>query len=130
VLVVESSHSSTHVYPVFNNFVLTEGVRRLDVGGKLLTKMLAKMISFKQIRMEDYFHTIGKMKEQVCYVEDNCAKALENHQKANCFYVLPDPDINRPGYMTLEKDDTGVLQMLKLSKERFLIPEALFQPPM
>jgi len=51
------------VYPTFNKILLTEGVRRLDVGAKLMTKMLAKMISFKQIRMEEYFHTIGKMKE-------------------------------------------------------------------
>jgi actin-related protein 6 len=78
-LIVESSFSATHIYPTFNNILLTEGVRRLDIGGKLLTKMLAKMISFKQIRMEDYFHTIGKMKEEVCYFEDNCAKALETH---------------------------------------------------
>lgn len=69
------------------------------------------------------------MKEQVCFIETDISKALDNHQKANCFYVLPDPDINRPGYMTKEKDETGVLQMLKLSKERFIIPEALFQPP-
>lgn len=102
----------------------------MDVGGKLMTKLLAKMISFKQFKMEDYFQTVNLMKEQVCYIEDCCSKALENYQNANIFYVLPDPDIGRAGYMTTERDETGVLQMLKLSKERFVIPEALFNPEM
>jgi hypothetical protein len=49
------------------------------------------------------------MKEQVCYLEDCCSTALENCEKANSYYVLPDPDIGRAGYMTTEKDETGVL---------------------
>jgi actin-related protein 6 len=129
-LVVDCSHSATHVYPIFNGVLMTEGVRRLDIGGKLMTKLLAKMISFKQFRMEGYFHTVNKMKEEVCYIDDCCSKALDNYKEAHTFYVLPDPDIGRAGYMTNEKDQTGVLQMLNLSKERFIIPEAIFNPQM
>jgi hypothetical protein len=70
------------------------------------------------------------MKQEVCYIEDCCSKALENYNSAKTFYVLPDPDIGRAGYMTTERDETGVLQMLKLSKERFIIPEAIFNPSM
>ena len=110
--------------------MITSGVRRIDVGGKLLSKLIAKMVTFKQFRMDGYIQTMTKMKERVCYVEDCCEKALKNLKKAKVFYVLPDPDIGREGYMTQEMDTTGVLQILKLSKERFLVPEALFRPQM
>lgn len=44
-LVIDSSHSGTYIYPTINGSIINEGVRRLDVGGKLITKYLAKMIS-------------------------------------------------------------------------------------
>ena len=88
------------------------------------------MISFKQFRMDGYPQTVTKMKEQVCYVENCCKTALGASKKARLFYALPDPDIGREGYISQEKDMTGTLQMLMLSKERFLIPEGIFNPQM
>lgn len=110
--------------------MISRGVRRLDVGGKLLSKLLAKMVSFKQFKLDSYIQSVGKMKEEVCFIEDCCTEAFKRVQDSKIFYVLPDPDIGRPGYITKEKDETGVLQMLTLSKERFTVPETIFSPQM
>ena len=70
----------------------------MEVGGKLLTKLLAKSVSFKQYKMENYFQTINKMKEEICYIESNMEQQMNNIQNLKKFYYcLPDPDIGKEG---------------------------------
>ena len=47
VLVVESSHSATYVVPVFDGEVVDGSVRRIEVGGRILTMELKEAISLK-----------------------------------------------------------------------------------
>ena len=100
------------------------------MGGKLLSKLLSKMVSFKQLKMDDYIQSVTKMKEQVCFVAQTFKDSEKLAKASRTYYVLPDPDIGRQGYMTQERDQTGVLQMLSLSKERYIVPETLFTPQM
>lgn len=79
---------------------MLSGVRRLDIGGKLLTKMLSKMVSLKQFRVDGYFQTVNQMKERVCYVSNNVKNDLLDTKSNKIFYVLPDPDIGTEGYVT------------------------------
>ncbi len=47
-MIVESSHSATYIVPIFDNEIMSQ-MRRIDVGGKLLTNQLKEVISFKLV---------------------------------------------------------------------------------
>ena len=70
---MESGHSSTYIVPVFDKEVMKHSIRRVDVGGRLLTKILTQMISVRQYKMEGYFQTVNKIKEDTCYIEKGAA---------------------------------------------------------
>ena len=46
-LVVDSSHCATHIVPIFDGEVMDGFVRRIEIGGRLLTNQLKEMISLK-----------------------------------------------------------------------------------
>jgi len=45
--IIDSSHSATYFVPFFNGEIINKAIRRLDVGGRLLTNQLKEIISFK-----------------------------------------------------------------------------------
>jgi actin-related protein 6 len=52
-LVIDVGHSFTHVTPMFNGTILRRGVKRINVGGKLLTNYLKEVVSYRQWNMMD-----------------------------------------------------------------------------
>ncbi len=46
-LVVDVSYSYTHVVPFYDNHLMNYGVKRINVGGKLLTNYLKEIISYR-----------------------------------------------------------------------------------
>ena len=126
-LYIESGNGASHVVPIFRNNVLAEGVRRVDVGGKLLTKVLMQYISTKQLRLNDYYLTVENIKESMCFVSQDYRADVKT-KRDKLYYVLPDPDIRRRGYVTDTRDDSGLLQYIHLENERFIIPEHIFSP--
>jgi actin-related protein 6 len=70
VLVVDSGFSFTHVVPVFRGRIIPAGVRRIDVGGKLLTNHLKELVSFRQWYMMDQTSVIEHAKAECCYVTE------------------------------------------------------------
>lgn len=70
VLVVDSGFSFTHVVPVFRGRIVSAGVRRIDVGGKLLTNHLKELVSFRQWYMMDQTSVMEHAKEECCYVTE------------------------------------------------------------
>jgi actin-related protein 6 len=86
-IIVESGHSCTNIIPMFDGEIIKSSIRRLDAGGKLLTKLLMQMISVRQFKMEGYFMTINKIKEDVCYIEKNIQLALKSSFKNKIHYV-------------------------------------------
>jgi actin-related protein 6 len=48
-LVVESSHSATYIVPFFDGEPINYAIRRVDIGGKLLTKHLLNLITKRYI---------------------------------------------------------------------------------
>ena len=70
MLVVDSGFSFTHIVPVFRGRIISEGVRRIDVGGKLLTNHLKELVSFRQWYMMDQTSVIEHAKEECCYVTE------------------------------------------------------------
>ncbi|KAG8743555.1 Actin- protein 6 [Ceratobasidium sp. 414] len=145
-IVIDSGFSFTHVTPVLqplSNPVLPasiqwSSVRRLDVGGKLLTNQLKELVSFRHWDMTESTHVINQVKEQCCFLSRDFAKDLEicrSNLASNSIaqsYVLPSfaSEPPRPGYVRTPaspapgESDT----VLPMNNERFVVPEILFQP--
>ncbi|PKI82958.1 Actin- protein 6 [Malassezia vespertilionis] len=68
VLVVDCGHSYTHAAPIVHDRVQWSAVRRLDVGGKVLTSLLKMMFSFRQWNMMEETYLTDKMKDTSCFV--------------------------------------------------------------
>jgi len=114
-VVVDSGDGVTHVVPVYEGFALPHIVKRLDVAGRDITRYLIKLLLLRGYafnRTAD-FETVRQIKEKLCYVGYDLD--LENRlaQETTVLvakYKLPDGRVIRVG------------------RERFMAPEALFQP--
>jgi len=114
-VVVDSGDGVTHVVPVFEGFVPQHLIRRLDVAGRHITSYLIKLLLLRGYsfnRTAD-FATVQAIKEKLCYVSLEIALdralALETTVLTER-YSLPDGTI------------------IKVERERFEAPEALFNP--
>ncbi|CUA77308.1 Actin-related protein 6 [Rhizoctonia solani] len=138
-VIVDSGFSFTHVTPVLNSTsdrpasIQWPSVRRLDVGGKLLTNHLKELVSFRHWDMTESTYIINQVKEASCFVSGNFARDLETcRKKQNAIshsYVLPnfgsEPPV--PGYITNSPPQEGDT-VFPMNNERFSIPEILFTP--
>ena len=152
-LVVDSGYSFTHIVPYVRGKRVREAVKRIDIGGKLLTNHLKEIISYRQIHVLDETYVMNACKEDACYVSLNYNEDMKNSQteamvhprKAHDFdfkiardYVLPDFTSLRRGYLK-PASETGKKsvgddgqesneQTIRLNNERFSVPELLFSP--
>lgn len=114
-VVVDSGDGVSHVVPVYEGFVPQHLIRRLDVAGRHITQYLIKLLLLRGYafnRTAD-FETIRQIKEKLCYVayepQSERKLALETTVVEET-YELPDG------------------RVIKLGRERFEAPEALFNP--
>ena len=137
--VVDIGFSFTHIVPVYNGCLITASIRRLDVAGKLLTNHLKELVSYRQLNVMDETYVINQVKEEVCFVsQDFCrdmelAKLRDDRNTIVRDYVLPDFSHIRRGYVktaetTNTTDATFDEQIIRLTNERFSVPEILFHP--
>lgn len=172
-LVVDCGFSFTHAAPVYQNFTINYGVKRIDLGGKALTNYFKELVSYRAINMMDETYIMDDVKEKLCFVSLDVARDLEvarkpgNENLIRSTYVLPDGIKHKRGfvkdpeeawrYLSLQekgtlltdsqensrehdmsqvveiiedkKDDASIKnEELKLTNERFLVPEMLFHP--
>lgn len=172
-LVVDCGFSFTHAAPVYQNFTINYGVKRIDLGGKALTNYFKELVSYRAINMMDETYIMDDVKEKLCFVSLDVARDLEvarkpgNENLIRSTYVLPDGIKHKRGfvkdpegarrYLSLQekgalptdsqensrehdisqiveivedkKDDASIRnEELKLTNERFLVPEMLFHP--
>lgn len=139
-LVVDTGFSFTHIVPYCRSRKMKEGIRRINVGGKLLTNHLKEIISYRQLHVMDETHVINQVKEDVCYVSQQFYKDMEIAQQKGeentvmRDYVLPDFSSIKKGFCKPQEEmvfsgkyKTGE-QILRLANERFAVPEMLFHP--
>ncbi|GAA5993582.1 hypothetical protein JCM10908_000125 [Rhodotorula pacifica] len=106
-LVIDSGFSFTHIVPILRGRVVSHAVRRIDVGGKLLTNYLKELVSFRHWYMMDQTSVMEHAKEKVCYVSTKWDQDWEaaNRDSNNPIvrtYVLPDfvpTSSNKLGYV-------------------------------
>ncbi|EPS64546.1 hypothetical protein M569_10234 [Genlisea aurea] len=156
-LVVDCGFSFTHAAPVFQNFTLNYGIKRMDLGGKALTNYLKELVSYRSVNVMDESFIMDDVKEKLCFVSLDLLKDLDiarRNGKDNlikCSYVLPDgithmkgfvknpDDVNRyndgcpspDGDMAFSEMQDGTHKSqneFTLTNERFLVPEMLFRP--
>jgi actin len=103
--VVESGDGVTHSVPIYEGFAIDSAIARLELAGRDLTDYLAKILA------ERGYSTIERdsiidIQKTLTYV----ALDYEHENVTEKSYELPDG------------------QSITIGKERFLCPEALFQP--
>ena len=149
--IVDSGFSFTHIMPFVEGKCCKSAVKRVNVGGKLLTNFLKEIVSYRQWNMMDEFKLMDQVKEQLCYVSKDFQQDLSSAYKAGLKrtagqkrnapatdylggkmkkgFVLPDFQNIMSGYV---KDDDAAdqssEQLLSMETERFSVPEVLFHP--
>jgi actin-related protein 6 len=157
LMLIDSGYSHTTVTPLLLGRPIQSAIRRLDVGGKLLTNYLTRLLSLRQYDMRNDTHLVNEIKEATCYVSKDFKADMEQTWKgpkgdrrpvfetANGIakdYVLPDYHARRKGYVR-DHDPNAATKLKELVKgkalgasedvltlrnERFTVPEILFSP--
>ncbi|CAG0889158.1 unnamed protein product [Cyprideis torosa] len=140
-LIVDSGYSFTHILPYVHGQRISKGVRRVDVGGKILTNHLKEVISYRQVNVLDETYVMNHAKEDACYVSldfvGDITKASAEGRKSEIYrdYVLPNfmDEDHRRGFLRSREKSTGIStdkteQLISLCLERISIPEILFHP--
>ncbi|KAE8615180.1 hypothetical protein XENTR_v10008435 [Xenopus tropicalis] len=139
-IIVDSGYSFTHIVPFCRSKKKKEGIIRINVGGKLMTNHLKEIISYRQLQVMDETHVINQVKEDVCYVSTDFYKDMETaklkgeENSVMVDYVLPDFSTIKKGFckpreeMVFSGKTTAGEQILRLTNERFAVPEILFHP--
>lgn len=135
-LVVDSGFSFTHVIPVIFGNIQWKAVKRLNVGGKLLTNYLKEIISFRHYDIMEEFSLADEIKKLCFFVSSSFNEDIEISKgkksgDVSIHYVLPDYSINEQGFVLtsdFQKDLIKERQILTLKNERFIVPEIIFNP--
>jgi actin-related protein 2 len=114
-IVVDAGDGVTHAVPVWDNMVNTEGVQRLDLAGRNLTKRLVELMVHSGYSMNSSsdFEIARIIKDKYCYVALDPKKESTLCQDTTCQTV------------TFQLPDR---RTITLNEERHLVPEALFNP--
>lgn len=134
-IVVDMGYSFTHIIPIIKGKRVKKAIKRIEVGGKVLTNHLKEIISYRQLHVMDETFVINQVKEDSCFVsqdfKSDMLKTKKNKSENDIIkdYVLPDFTTIQRGYLrdpSPNNDDD--FQVLRLNNERFTIPELLFFP--
>jgi actin-related protein len=94
-LVTDSGDGVTHTVPVFEGFSLPHAVERMEIGGRVLTGYLQKLLldAGHNFTSTAELEIVREIKEELCYVAQNyaaekeqCTKSTEQDKQ----YTLPD----------------------------------------
>ena len=158
VLVVDSGYSQTTVTPLLGGRPFHSAIRRLEVGGKLLTNYLTRLLSLRHFDMRNDGYIVNEIKEAACYISldfkrdlDKMWKGTKGEKREDYTlgsgiakdYVLPDfharpkgivrdydPEIHRARKRGAVGGPPLPLNedIITLRNERFTVPEILFNP--
>ena len=146
-LIVDIGYSFSHCVPMFNYVPVYEHVRRLDVGGKLLSNWLRETVSYRHIDMQDDVSLVTDIKEKICHVSQDYLRdmtAASMHRKLNhltAHYLLPNHITSHTGTVLTSPSSSSSSSLrpslpstggddvvISLSNECIATPELLFYP--
>ena len=105
--VVDLGYSATYAVPTLRGKAVQGAVRRLNIGGKLLTNYLKEVVSYRQYNMMEETAIINDAKEHLCYVaptgleeELQAAVGVKVPAKRSAYreWVLPDYQTHTRGF--------------------------------
>ncbi|RBR19556.1 uncharacterized protein FIESC28_05551 [Fusarium coffeatum] len=153
VMVIDSGYSHTTITPLLRGQSLHSAVKRLDVGGKVLTNYLTRLISLRHFDMRNDTYIVNEMKELSCYVSPDFKSDLEKSWRGTRGdrrsdylsgggiakdYILPDFHTHSKGRLVdyepsrhskaRKMANQSEEDALTLRNERFTVPELLFNP--
>lgn len=70
-LVVDCGFSMTSIVPTVHAQAIEKGIKRINIGGKLLTNLLKQVISYRKFNMMDEFFLVNDAKEALSFVSMN-----------------------------------------------------------
>lgn len=70
-VIVDSGYSFTHAVPIFDRCKINYAVKRLDVGGKILTNYLKELVTYREFNMMGEAHLIDQLKRLLCFVSSD-----------------------------------------------------------
>lgn len=114
---VDCGFSFTHAAPVFQNFTINYGVKRMDLGGKALTNYLKELVSYRSINVMDESFLMDDVKEKLCFVSLDIPRDLQiarkrgNDNLFRCTYVLPDGITYTKGFVKDPKEAKRYLSL-------------------
>lgn len=114
-VVIDIGDGVTHIVPVYEGYVPQHLIARLDLAGRHITQYLIKRLLLRGYALNRTadFETVRHIKEKHCYV---ALDALQERKLANETTVLEQSYTLPDG------------RVIRLGRERFEAPEALFQP--
>lgn len=133
-VVIDCGYSFSHIVPFYDGFKINHAIKRVNVGGKLLTNYLKEIVSYRYFNMMHETYIINNIKEKLCYVSQDYDKDLEicklkRNNTIRKGYVLPDLTTTITGYVLEGEIEKGSdLQVLYMNNERISVPEVLFNP--
>jgi actin-related protein 6 len=132
-LVVDSGFSSTTIVPIFENRPIYNAIKRIDIGGKLLTNYLKEcLMNNIELDIRKEFFLTNFIKEETCYVSKNfnidmkisSLKNSENNINKRTF-VLPEYRKKSEEYL---KKIPAEKHSIIMNSLRFIVPELIFNP--
>lgn len=142
--------------PVYKGRPIQQAIRRLDIGGRLLTNYLKEILSIRHYNLINEEHLVNEAKEKTCFVSNEfrtdlertwqgggSSRRKEDDKEIIVDYVLPDYNTGTPGCMRPHDPSLaarvkkmgamanpgGVVEdFMTLGNERFAVPELLFNP--
>jgi actin-related protein len=95
--VIDCGFSMTSIVPTVYATALVKGIRRINIGGKLLTNLLKQTVSYRKFNLMDEFFIVNEAKEALCFLSMNynaeMKNARETREGSRWFdreFVLPD----------------------------------------
>uniref|UniRef100_A0A7S0DQY0 Actin-related protein 6 n=1 Tax=Amorphochlora amoebiformis TaxID=1561963 RepID=A0A7S0DQY0_9EUKA len=135
-VVVDCGYSFSHVVPFIEETPINYAIKRVAVGGKMLTNYLKEVVSYRAFSMMDETYLMNHIKHKVSETsldfkaDLKTSKLPRSQNRFKLDYVLPTHEdgkrlgyIKPPGSKTTEDE-----QVLRLSNEVITIPELLFNP--
>jgi actin len=111
-LVIEIGDSITRIVPIYEGYKLAHAIRILDIGGKTLTRYMEKILGEQGYSADSSIRRelVRALKEKACFVSLDYKEDLKRVEQYEKPYSLPDGST------------------INLSRERFEVPELLFDP--
>jgi len=114
-IILDSGDGVTHCIPIFEDYILPQNIKRLDIAGRHITEYLIKLLQMKGYAFNSSadFESVREIKEKYCFVSCD----IDSDRKL---------DVETTYYNSIHKLPDG--RKIRISNEKFEAPEILFHP--